>query len=43
MICQPELVVTKEQTSAWLVASDFTPVEDITLFADKWFVVYARR
>ena len=40
---QPELVVTREQTAAWMAAAGFTPSEDVRLFADKWFVVYTRR
>lgn len=40
---QPELVVTKEQTAAWMAAAGFTPSEDVRLFPEKWFVVYTRR
>jgi len=40
---QPELVVTKEQTTAWMAEAGFVPAEDVSLFADKWFVVYRRR
>lgn len=40
---QPELVVTKEQTAAWMAAAGFTPSEDVQIFPDKWFVVYTRR
>jgi ubiquinone/menaquinone biosynthesis C-methylase UbiE len=39
---QPALQVSKEQASAWLAQAGFTTVDDIKLFADKWFVVYAR-
>lgn len=39
---QPELQVTREQASAWLAQSGFKPIEDVALFADKWFVVYRR-
>lgn len=40
---QPGLIVTKEQASAWLAEAGFTPVEDVTLFPEKWFVVFAAR
>lgn len=40
---QPELVVSKEQTAAWMAAAGFVPAEDVSLFDDKWFVVYRRR
>ena len=39
---QPALQVSREQASAWLAQAGFKPVDDVTLFADKWFVVYAR-
>ena len=40
---QPELVVSKEQATAWMADAGFVPAEDVSLFADKWFVVYRRR
>lgn len=40
---QPELVVSKEQATAWMAGAGFVPAEDVSLFADKWFVVYRRR
>lgn len=39
---QPELRITKEQTDAWMAAAGLKPSEEIELFSDKWFVVYAR-
>lgn len=39
---QPQLQVTKEQASAWLAAANFKPIQDVPLFADKWFVIYGR-
>ncbi len=39
---QPELRITKEQTDAWMTAAGLKPSEDIDLFQDKFFVVYAR-
>ena len=39
---QPQLVVSKEQTAAWLAAAGFAPAEEFDLFTDKWFVVYGR-
>jgi ubiquinone/menaquinone biosynthesis C-methylase UbiE len=40
---QPELVVTKDQAAKWMGDAGFIPKEDISLFADKWFVIYSRR
>jgi arsenite methyltransferase len=39
---QPSLMVSKEQAAAWLIGAGFTAVQEIPLFSDKWFVVYAR-
>lgn len=36
------LQVTKEQTTSWMAAIGFKPVEEFRLFTDKWFVVYSR-
>jgi len=40
---QPELIVSKEQTTTWMAELGFAPAEDISLFSDKWFVVYRRQ
>lgn len=40
---QPELVVTKQQTTAWMAEAGFVPAEDIALFSDKWFLVFSRQ
>lgn len=40
---QPELQVSKEQTDAWMAAAGMKPVEAISLFDTKWFVVYGKR
>ena len=37
-----KLVVSKEQATAWMAALGFKPVEELKLFTDKWFVIYAR-
>jgi ubiquinone/menaquinone biosynthesis C-methylase UbiE len=34
--------ITKEQTSAWMAAAGFNRLQEISLFDDKWFVVYSR-
>ena len=39
---QPELQISKEQAASWMAGAGLKPVEDLDLFADKWFVVYAR-
>jgi ubiquinone/menaquinone biosynthesis C-methylase UbiE len=40
---QPELVVSKQQATAWLAEAGFAVAEDIGLFPDKWFLVFARK
>ena len=40
---EPQLVVSKEQTAAWMADVGFVPAEDVQLFNDKWFVVYRRK
>jgi len=39
---QPALVVSKDQAARWLADAGFTPIADVALFADKWFVVYGK-
>ena len=39
---EPALQITKDQTAAWMTAIGFKPVEEFTLFNDKWFVMYSR-
>jgi SAM-dependent methyltransferase len=39
---QPALQVSKEQAESLLAAVGFKPVEDVPLFADKWFVIFGR-
>jgi ubiquinone/menaquinone biosynthesis C-methylase UbiE len=39
---QPALQVAKEQALAVLAELGFKPSEDVTLFEDKWFVVFTR-
>jgi ubiquinone/menaquinone biosynthesis C-methylase UbiE len=40
---QPELQVSKEAAATLMAAAGFKPVEEIPLFTDKYFVIYARR
>jgi ubiquinone/menaquinone biosynthesis C-methylase UbiE len=40
---QPDLEVTREQLAGWTGGAGFTQVEDIKLFPDKYFLVFARR
>lgn len=40
---QPELQVSKEKAASMMAEAGFKPVEEIPLFTDKYFVVYARR
>ena len=39
----PKLQLSKEQVAAWMVDAGFKPLEEFSLFKDKWFVVYARQ
>jgi ubiquinone/menaquinone biosynthesis C-methylase UbiE len=39
---EPTLLVTKEQATSWLGTIGFKPVEEVPLFTDKWFLVFAR-
>lgn len=39
---QPQLQVTPEQAAAWLSAASYKPIQEIRLFADKWYVIYGR-
>lgn len=39
---EPALQVDKAQATAWLASAGFRPVDDIALFDDKWFVIFAR-
>jgi len=40
---QPELQVSKEAAATLMAAAGFKPVEEIPLFTDKYFVIYARQ
>jgi ubiquinone/menaquinone biosynthesis C-methylase UbiE len=40
---EPELVVSREQTATWMADAGLAKSEDITLFPDKYFVVYRRK
>ena len=39
---QPSLIVSKEQATAWLADAGFKPVDNITMFPEKWFVVFSK-
>jgi hypothetical protein len=39
---QPELQITKEQGTAWMTTAGLNRLEDISLFDDKWFVIYSK-
>jgi ubiquinone/menaquinone biosynthesis C-methylase UbiE len=38
----PELVITQEDTTALMAAIGLKPVETITTFPDRWFVIYGK-
>jgi ubiquinone/menaquinone biosynthesis C-methylase UbiE len=40
---EPHLVVSQEQTAAWMAGAGLAKSEDIALFPDKYFVVYRRK
>ena len=40
---QPELQVSKDKAASLMADAGFKPVEEISLFTDKYFVLYARR
>jgi arsenite methyltransferase len=40
---QPELQVSKDKAAALMAEAGFKPLEEISLFPDKYFVVYGRR
>jgi len=40
---QPELQVSKEAAATLMAAAGFKPVEEIPLFTDKYFAIYARQ
>jgi arsenite methyltransferase len=39
---EPKLQVTRDQTKAWMAAFGFKPVEEHSLYTDKWYIVYSR-
>lgn len=38
----PEQQITKQETDALMASAGLRPVEDIALFDDKWFAIYAK-
>ena len=40
---QPELQVTREQLRSWMTAAGFRESDDVKLFTDRYFLVYAKR
>jgi len=39
----PKMVVSEEQATGWLAPAGLKPVERISLFSDRWFVIYAKQ
>jgi ubiquinone/menaquinone biosynthesis C-methylase UbiE len=39
---QPDQQVTREQLEGWMTAAGLTRQEEISLFEDKWFVIYGK-
>ena len=40
---QPSLEVTRQQLAGWMTEAGFTQVEDVKLFSDKYFLVFAKK
>ena len=40
---EPKLIVSKDEAGAWMKGAGLVVLEDVALFADKWFVVYGRK
>lgn len=40
---EPAMLISREQARDLLSAVGFTPIEDVALFDDKWFVVFGRQ
>jgi SAM-dependent methyltransferase len=40
---EPALIVSREQTASWMADAGLVPSEDVSLFPDKYFVVYRRK
>jgi ubiquinone/menaquinone biosynthesis C-methylase UbiE len=38
----PQLELSKNQVAAWMKGAGLTPVEDVPLFNDRWFVIYKK-
>ncbi len=34
--------ITRQQTDAWMATAGLKPVEEVALFDDKWFAIYAK-
>ena len=39
----PALVVSKAQANDWMKAAGFVPIDDVSMFTDRWFVIYERQ
>ena len=39
---QPELQVTKEELDKWMKSAGLRRLEEISMFEDKWFVIYGK-
>lgn len=39
---QPALEVTRQQLAGWMTDAGFTQIEDVKLFSDKYFLVFAK-
>ena len=40
---EPALIVSRDQAGAWMKEAGLVAQDDLPLFADKWFIVYARK
>jgi len=40
---EPALIVSRDQAGAWMKEAGLVAQENVSLFSDKWFVVYGRK
>jgi hypothetical protein len=39
---QPELIVSEEQAAGWLMAAGLKLAKKVTIFDDRFYIIYAR-
>jgi ubiquinone/menaquinone biosynthesis C-methylase UbiE len=41
-LAQPELIVSEEQASAWLVEAGLKPAKKVSIFDDRFYIIYVK-